>query len=378
MAKKKESKNDIDESLKKKKDIFIDKINSNMHYVSDFDSKSFSFEWLDQIEYACPFIDTIVRIPKLALIKEELLVKAEKSKKITVESVKDLAKHPNYIEEKDEKTNEYKPKQILNVINEETYNIYENRFLYTLINQMEEFVLTKEDELKNFTLHEDKSLEYSASTVTDYENVNIEMRVTSKTFPSNNLDKKLKDEIRKAKARIKKVKSYISSWHVSPMFKELGHLHVKFIKPPIRKTNIILKNTNFQVASKLFDYLQNIASKEDTSNIDNLEKEKDPIQAFLDHSFLIDFCVLDSVAKTKREQKEKMSQYALLLLKEEIHRTMSLLLSCGIEVTDDEIIRMVTDELKREKTKRVVGEDDVKKKFKSAVDEYLERMQDYL
>ena len=42
----------------------------------------------------------------------------------------------------------------------------------------------------------------------------------------------------------------------------------------------------------------------------------------IDHSFLIDYFVLDSISKTKKEQKEKMSKYAILLLTEEIRRTI--------------------------------------------------------
>ena len=41
-------------------------------------------------------------------------------------------------------------------------------------------------------------------------------------------------------------------------------------------------------------------------------------------------------------------------------------------------MKLVAKELKEEKSDRLVGADDVKKKFKSAMDEYLERTQEYL
>ena len=40
---------------------------------------------------------------------------------------------------------------------------------------------------------------------------------------------------------------------------------------------------------------------------------KNPLQEFIDHSFLIDYFVLDSISKRKKEQKEKMSKYAILI-----------------------------------------------------------------
>ena len=73
-----------------------------------------------------------------------------------------------------------------------------------------------------------------------------------------------------------------------------------------------------------------------------------------------------------------MSQYAIVMLKEEIHRVVSMLLNCGIEITDEQLLNLISNELKKEKSNRLVGAEDVKKKFRSAMDEYLERMQDYL
>ena len=98
----------------------------------------------------------------------------------------------------------------------------------------------------------------------------------------------------------------------------------------------------------------------------------------MDHSFLIDYLVLDSLVPSKREQKKKMAKNAVLLLREEIRRIVDLLLSAGIEITDEELLNMIAKEIKKDKSERLVGMDDVKKKFKNAMEEYLERAQEYL
>ena len=93
---------EIDEIVKKKKNKFLKSLDSNMYFKSVFSGDSLSFEWIDQIEFSCPYIDIVVRNPKLTLIKEERVVNAEKSKKVTVESIKDLSKHTNYKSKYDE------------------------------------------------------------------------------------------------------------------------------------------------------------------------------------------------------------------------------------------------------------------------------------
>lgn len=368
---------EVEKDVKDRTDIFLKKLGSEMFFKSDYEGNLVSFDWVDIIEEACPYIDIIVRQPKIALIREENTVKIEKSKKITVASIKDLSKHTEYINKVDKKTKSVEPKKILDVRNEETYNIYENRFLYTLIDSLLKFVLEKEELLNNFELSDDKVLEYSAKTVTDFEKIDIELKVTSETLPTAKVDKKIKDEIKKIKARIKRIKEYISSWQRSEMYKALDKAHVSFIKPPIKKTNIILKNPNFRIAVKLWEYLLKFEDDEDTKENDT-DNGNDVLKGFLDHSFLIDYLVLDSLVPSKREQKKKMAKNAVLLLKEEIRRIVDLLLSAGIEITDEELLNMIAKEIKKDKSERLVGIDDVKKKFKNAMEEYLERAQEYL
>ena len=370
---------EIDETVKKKKNKFLKTLESNMHFKSNFSGDSLSFEWLDKIEFSCPYLDIIVRNPKLTLIREERIVNVEKSKKITVESIKDLSKHTNYINKYDKIKKNVDPSKILNVFNEETYNIYENRFLYTLVKQIESFIFSKEEELKNFKFNDSKVLEYNATSSTDFEKVNIELKLNSESIGSKKNNPKFNDELKIARARIKRIKDYIKSWYSSELFKELEKEHISLVNPPIKKTNILLKNPNFQIAVKLWDYFQKYDMEQKDIIRPNLEKNgKHPLQEFIDHSFLLDNFVLDSISKTKKEQKEKMSKYAILLLTEEIRRTIKLLNNMGIDIEEKQLLEMVAKSLNEEKNDRLVGVDDVKKKFKNAMDEYLERMQDVL
>lgn len=359
--------------------VFLDKLKSEMNYKSLYNGDLISFDWLEKIEFACPYIDIIVRNPKLTLIQEENLVKVERSKRITVASVKDLAKHTQYIEDVDKKTNDVRPSKILDIRNEETYNIYENRFLYTLINDLHRFVADKEKLLDNFEINKNKTLEYKGSSVTKLEKVNIEVKVSSTSLPTKQDDKKLEEEINDAKKRLKRVNDYLSSWDKSEMVKALTKEHVNFVSPPLKKTNILLKNPNFRIAVRLWDYIRtyDLDKKDDSKESDD-NNSIDIMKSFLDHSFLIDYAVMDSMVKLKREQKKNMTQYAVVILTEEINRVMDLLASCGYKTNEDELLSLIAKHLKDDKRDRLVGAEDVKKKFKSAMEEYLERTQKYL
>ena len=369
---------DIDTNLKTKKDKFNQNIESDIVFKSNYLGDVLNIQWLDEIERICPNIDTIVRKAKFSLIKETEVVKMERSKNVTVDSIKDLAKHSNYIEKFNPDKNEVMPTKILNVKSEETFNIYENRFLYTLINCMDTFIYNREEELKDLTINDEKYFVYKGKSSIGTENILIDLKITSVINNSKDVDKKVKEELKVLFKRIKRVKEYISSWKKSEMYRALEKARVTLINPPIKKTNVILKNPNFQLAVWLWDYLR-VYDLNDNENIrQNMNKERNELTKFVDQSFLKNFCVLDSISNLKSSQKHKMTDYLVLLLLDEIQSTLDMLKSCGYDISDDELFSLLMKENQKKKVHRVSSSDDVKNKFMSAMDEYLERVQDYL
>ncbi len=368
--------------IKKINKEFFDKLSSSMYYKSKVQGDSITFEWLDVVEDACPYLDNVVRNPKLILINDPEVEIIEKAKKITSDSVKDLARHTFYIDDYDSKSTDIRVNRILNIKSEETYNIYENRFLYTLIYFLARFIMKKEKELDELLIDRNRRLEYSGTTRIGQEEINLEFILKATDISNAGIDKKLLEEIKKVRTRIKRIKDYLSSWNRSELIKALEKEHVKLINPPIKKTNIILKNPNFQVAVNLWNFLYNYDEEEGKKKNDLNTEGNNLLTGLLDHSYLVDFYVLESVCKTKKEQKEKLNEFAFALINEEIKRLIELLRKCGFKITDDEILELIANHLGNNRgdtgDKAAIANQDIKKKFKSAMDEYLERVQEYL
>lgn len=370
---------EADEILNEKSTKFLKNINSEMFFKSEVTSNSMSFDWLEKFEFACPYIDNIVRTPKVSLVKEEDVVKIEKAKKVSVASVKDLSRHTHYIEKINPETNEVQPSKILIERYEETFNIYENRFIYTLINNMSKFISSKEKRFEDFETKSKKELEYKGETNNSVERISIELKITAREMLNEDDSDQFRKTIKSLMPRIKRVKDYIATWKKSEMIQALDKAHVAFVRPPIKKTNMILKNTNFKEAMKLWDFIQTYDLNDPSETKEGLNTGGDiMLRNILDDAFLMDYYVLDSISPLKREQKEKLYKYAVIIINQQIQRVVSLLLNSGAEISEEEILKMITTEIKKEKSKMLVGQNDVKKKFQSAMDEYIERTQDYL
>ena len=223
----------------KRSESFADKLNSAFEYKSNLIGNEMTFEWVDEIEIAIPYLDNIFRNPKVALIKEEEIVILEKAKKTSVATVKHLAKNTRFIDTIEEETRDVTPSKLLIERNEETFNTYENRFIYTLTDNLLRFVLQQEDLLDKMKLQDDKYLEYAGTSIAGKEKVNIELKVTANDLAKDN--EKLEKEIEEIRKKINRFKQFINSWRKSEMMVALEKMHVPFIIPPIKKTNLILK-----------------------------------------------------------------------------------------------------------------------------------------
>ena len=88
-------------------------------------------------------------------MQEEEIVPIERAKKITAESIRHLAQHTNMIARVD--GDRVTPNQILNVFREESYEIYENRFIFTLLRNLRHFIDTRYNVLFNMEQDENMS-----------------------------------------------------------------------------------------------------------------------------------------------------------------------------------------------------------------------------
>ena len=247
-------------------EVFLNNLNSTLFVKKDYDMKDFDYEWLDILEDVLPYIDNILRNPKRFIINEEEIVKVELARKVTVESVIHLTQHTNLIQ-KIEDNGDVKPSKILNINKEESMDTYENRFIFTLLNNLRMFFEQRVEATSGSSYCMDKNImKYEANTKVFGQNlkISIDMSDVSKSIKEHSGSK---NGFSFAE-RIKKAKQQIDGFFGTELMQTLTRLHVAPVRSPIKKTNVILKNPNFRKAEELWNYIQSFQSK------DKKEKEK--------------------------------------------------------------------------------------------------------
>ena len=279
---------------------FTNNIRSNLIVNTDINKVEADFEWLDLMEDTIRYLDNILRNPNRFIVNEEEIVKVELARRITVESIRHLSKHTNYIQ-KIEDNGDVKPSKILNIQKDESYDTYENRLIYTLIENMRNFLeIKKKSLITSSSLKDVKKAKYSAKSNVGGEQVFVEMNYTSSLVDK----KEPKGEIPIDK-RISRLDDDITMLMNTDVYKTLKKLHVARVIPPIKKTNVILKNTNFQYAMKLWDYLQNHVAN-DTKVFKSNKKYEDNgiLKEYMNNTFLLDYLAMNTLSETQsKEQK---------------------------------------------------------------------------
>ena len=194
---------------------FKEKTNSTLHVETKKKKSARDTEWLDIIEQTIPYIDNIFRKPNRFIVNEEEIVKIEQTKKVTVETIKHLSKNTNLIQTIDEKTGDVTPSKLLNVRKEESYNTYENRLIYTLVQNTKMFIKRKTDELiESINLENEQDdnskdntkIEYNATSEVNDEKINVQVNLNSETDPngdeSKDKNKLILDRIEEVKRKI--------------------------------------------------------------------------------------------------------------------------------------------------------------------------------
>ena len=225
-------------------------------------SRTIEIEWIERIEAAIPALDTIIRFPSVAIEDVDEILPIELSRHITEKSIKHLATHTNLILNATD--DEVTPSKILNVYHEETYLTYENRFINTFLARLCAFV---DKRLQALSGGSGVEANYKFDYLTEFDHdlpdhdgkssakVNLHIELTSPLDKEmTEADIELSERYIEALNRLKRINMALISYRSSAFAQKLGR---NYIRPPVIRTNAILKNKNLRECLNLWEYIEN-------------------------------------------------------------------------------------------------------------------------
>ena len=227
---------------------------NNYDTFKKWHKKVLDMTWVKAIEDCIPDLDAIVRNPRKFITQEEDIVDISLARSISTESVKHLAQHTNMIAQVDKRTGNVTPNKILNISKEESFEIYENRFIYTLLRNLKQFVSQRFEKIKAACAMKDV---FQMSVDSDFKVNNKKMSVKLDVMAQMSFEELMDTKNAELSdiERVAKIDRIISDFLSSAFAKQM--ISSSPVRPPIQRTNVILKNPNFKKALVLWGFIEN-------------------------------------------------------------------------------------------------------------------------
>lgn len=207
-------------------------------------------QWLTVVEEGIEAIFRIVDKPRRFITTSEEVVPVALAKKITADSVRHLSQNTQFITANE--AGEIMPTKILNKTTEETYDLYENRFVYHLIQRLFTFVDKRTDVIFWSTGDETCNVMSMESKVDDaYEEISYKVEMTIKNRQSLVENDNDNMEIFK---RIDRVRRMTRTLQASA-FCDIMNGCAK-VRSPIQRTNLMMKDPDYRTCYKLWQFIE--------------------------------------------------------------------------------------------------------------------------
>lgn len=212
--------------------------------------KNIDEEWISAIEEALPSLHHVVMNPRKFIEEDREIVNMAMARNITTESLRHLIQHSNLIDKYDEDGTVI-PNRILNVFKEESLNIYENRFICTLIAELQHFVNKRYNVIFENTKDELGVFFKMESIIDNYtETVDYKLQVNIRDKQSDEKNEKDNDDIFQ---RLVKVHRQVNGLASTEFITEMRTM--PSVRHPIVKTNAIKKNMYYKACYKLWNFI---------------------------------------------------------------------------------------------------------------------------
>ncbi len=219
--------------------------------------------WVEAIEKGLIHVDNVLRNPRRTIEDVEEVVPIALSRKITVESVKHLAQHTDLIQSIDKRTGKITPSKILNVHKEESLMTYENKFVNTLIDRLYIFITMRYEKLAKVSKDEEV---FTLGFNTEIDDLNGgRMKIDVHIENEHSLESRDHSGYT-IWQRVEKLKKAIEGYKGSELCKTLGNT---FIRPPVMRTNAIMKNVDLKACLTLWQYIESYDKVGYEINIEN-------------------------------------------------------------------------------------------------------------
>lgn len=241
---------------------FLDEMHSESNVLENLECLSticeIDSDWVDAINIGIPFVADAVMENRQFVRSDGEVVPIEKVRMVGKDTVVDLSKHSNYITRDPEKTDgRIIPDKLMMPQKDNDFAIYENRFLYSLLVYLSQFIEIRLNEILALTGKYQAKTKIIKKQTSKVRNLSFEL-----TFDETRFNDPLAGQNNGSSTALDTIKQCLNqtkSLLMTPLMKEVSK--APLVKAPIVKTNVFKFDHNFKESLALYNFLQSYTKK---------------------------------------------------------------------------------------------------------------------
>lgn len=214
--------------------------------------KSVDPVWVENIEASMEAFQHIIAMPRQEFKEDELIVNVAYARRTGQDVVRHLSSHAALVEDYNEEDGTVRPSRVLQKYREESLGLYENRLVFTALEQAYHFTKIRHDAL--FGAMGDQfgaKLKVTSNMESATELVHMDLFLHIRSTESMlETDEKNRDIFN----RISRLYRLLGVFMNSPFAQQLAQFDR--VKGTIHKTNILKRNPDYKAAVKLLEFLR--------------------------------------------------------------------------------------------------------------------------
>lgn len=208
-------------------------------------------DWIIEIEEGIRHISEAVGQERQFIATTGEVIPIEKVKRVSKASIVHLAKHSDLITRLPDDGEILTPDKVYMEEKVSDFTVYENRFLFTLLTYLQQFVNMRLDKINETIRTYRGNLTLNKNVVSKQFNYSFELNFKEERFDV--LNSLIDKETTLLIERIDMIAREIIVLLACPLMKDVSK--APLVSTPLVKTNILKNNKNFKAAVLLFDYI---------------------------------------------------------------------------------------------------------------------------
>lgn len=308
--------------------------------------KTVDTTWVDAIEERLEAFQNIIASPRNIINEEELVVNVANAKKAGSDVVRHLAQHASLVDRYDPDDGDVRPNRLMQKYREDTVGLYENRLVFTTMENAYQFVKVRHDAL--FSVMNDEfgaKLKVNSTMESATEHVHMDMFLHIKeTAGALETDTKNQDVFERISRTYRVLNVFMNSQFAQQMAK------LPRVKGSITKTNVLKKNKNYHKILELWDFLHDYDEIGYTIRVVEQSPEvSENLQRDIFHNVLFNYLVLKGYLEDEKDRQVPVaSKEKRRTLKPKFIHEIIEELTEDYDLPDVEIRKVLIEELTKE------------------------------